>query len=191
VQTVDTNRAAWPAALGGVLAFIAVIWVVFVFDRLLPLEQFGLVPRQLRGLLGIFAMPLLHGDFNHLLANTTPLAFLLLLLIGSRTRNTEVVVSLWLISGALLWLFGREALHIGASSLVFALGSFLIVTGVMERRLLSFAVAVLVTAVYGTSFFAGIAPWQSGVSWDGHLAGLVGGGLLAPLALRRHEKKYR
>ncbi len=173
------------------LTFLIVIWVVFALDQLLPLEQFGLVPRQLRGLLGIVAMPLLHGDVNHLLANTTPLVFLLLLLVGSRTRILEVVLSLWLLSGVLLWVFGREALHIGASTLVFALGSFLIVTGIIERRLLSFAIAVLVTIVYGTSFFAGIAPWQAGVSWDGHLAGLIGGAMVAPMALRRSSQSHR
>ena len=172
-------------SIKGVLALIAVIWAVFLLDRLLPLETFGLVPRSLWGATGILAMPFLHGDLQHLLANTTPLAFLLILLAGSRARSTEVVVVLVILSGSLLWLFGREAVHIGASTLVFALGSFLIVTGMIERRLVSLGIALLVVVVYGTSFIAGVVPWQSGVSWDGHLAGLVGGALTAPLALRR------
>ncbi|MEM7376538.1 MAG: rhomboid family intramembrane serine protease [Pseudomonadota bacterium] len=173
------------AALKGVLVFVGVIWTVFLLDQLLPLEQLGLVPRQVRGAVGIVAMPFLHGSLQHLLANTTPLAFLLFLLAGSQARSVEVVAMLAVVSGVLLWLFGREAVHIGASTLVFALGSFLIVTGLIERRLVSFAVAVLVVALYGSSFIAGVVPWQHGVSWDGHLAGLVGGALVAPIALRQ------
>jgi len=176
------------SGIGGVLVFVAVIWLAFLVDQLLPLERMGLIPRQLRGIVGIAAMPFLHGDLNHLLANTMPLTFLLMLLIGSRPRNVEVVASLLAVSGLLLWVFGREAVHIGASTLVFALGSFLIVSGVIERRPVSLAVSVLVVVVYGSSFFAGIAPWQAGVSWDGHLAGLVGGVIVAPLALRRSMK---
>lgn len=176
------------SALKGVLGLVGLIWAVFLMDVALPLEQFGVIPRQARGLIGIFAMPFLHGDVQHLIANTTPLAFLLFLLAGSRAHSAEVVAILVVASGCMLWVFGREALHIGASSLVFALGSFLIVTGLIERRLVSLGVAVLVVLVYGTSFIAGVVPWQKGVSWDGHLAGLVAGALMAPVALQRAKR---
>jgi len=57
-----------------IAAFIAVIWIVFAFDRFMALEQYGLVPRSGRGLVGIFAMPFLHGDLSHIIGNTIPLA---------------------------------------------------------------------------------------------------------------------
>jgi len=177
------------SSLTGVILFVACIWIVFLLDRVLPLEHLGLVPRQLRGLVGIAAMPFLHGDLPHLISNTPPLIFLMLLLVGSRAASTEVVVLLLFVSGILLWVFGREALHIGASTLVFSLGSFLVVTGMMERRALSLGISLLVVLLYGTSFLTGILPWQPGVSWDGHLAGLIGGCLVAPVAMRRVQVK--
>ena len=64
----------------GVALFVAVLWIVFLVDRLLPLERLGLVPRTLAGLPGIVAMPFLHKSLAHLAANTVPLIVLLAML---------------------------------------------------------------------------------------------------------------
>ncbi len=164
----------WPIA-----AFIATIWGVFLLDRVLPLEQFGLVPRSLFGLTGIVAMPFLHSDLGHLVANTVPLAVLLGLMVVSRPRPWSTLTALTLISGVALWLFGRAALHIGASGLIYALMGFLIAAGVFERRLLSAMIALVVGLTYGGAILGGILPGAPGVSWEGHLFGLLAGAALA------------
>jgi len=143
------------------------------------LEQLGLVPRSLTGLLGIVAMPFLHGNFGHLSSNTLPLTVLLGLMVLSRPRPWSTLIILTLISGVALWLFGRPALHIGASGLIYALMGFLIAAGILERRLISAAVALVVGLTYGMSIIGGILPWQPGVSWEGHLFGLIAGAALA------------
>ena len=165
--------------LRGILIFIIVIWAVFLADQLLPLEQLGLVPRTLHGIPGIVASPFLHTGLSHLVSNTVPLLILLLLLAGSRSDSATVVVSTVLVGGGLLWLFGRHARHIGASSLVFGLISFLLVSGVLERRWSALLVAMVVGLLYGTTLFTGILPFQPGVSWDGHLFGAVAGAATA------------
>ncbi len=163
-----------------VLTFIAVIWGVFLLDRFLPLENFGLVPRDTSGLVGIVAMPFLHGDLGHILSNTFPLLVLMLLLAGSKGDSRLIVVTIILLSGVLLWLFGRGAsLHIGASGLVFGLAVFLIVSGFLERRIVPMMVALVVVFLYGSSLLSGIMPFQKGVSWDGHLFGGLAGGFTA------------
>ena len=170
--------------LAGVALLIAIIWVVFVLDRFLPLEQLGLIPRTFRGLAGIVTMPFLHGDFAHLLGNSIPLAVTLLLLAGSRANSGGIVVLITLLCGIGLWLFGREALHIGASGLVFGLIAFHVFAGVFERRLQSVLIAAVVGLLYASTVFQGVLPFQRGISWEGHLIGAISGAVVALITSR-------
>lgn len=169
-----------------VLIFIAAIWGMFFLEYILPIERFGLIPRDAGGLIGIVTMPFLHANFQHLLNNTMPLIVLLMLLAGSRTDSRIAVVLIMAVGGALLWLFGRgHALHIGASGLVFGLASFLVVSGLLERRLIPMLISILVVFLYGSALLSGLAPWHTGVSWDGHLFGAVAGALVAWILVRK------
>ena len=62
----------------------------------------------------------------------------------------------------------------GASLLVFGLAVFLIVSGILEKRLIPVLISLFVAFTYGGILLSGIAPWQQGVSWDGHLFGGIG-----------------
>lgn len=170
--------------VAGVALLIAVIWLVFALDYFLPLEQLGIVPRTLRGLIGIVAMPFLHGDFTHLLSNTVPLAVTMLLLAGSRANSGIIVIFITILCGVGLWLFGREALHIGASGVVFGLIAFHVFAGIFERRLQSVIIAMIVGLSYASTVLQGIMPFQRGVSWEGHLIGAVSGAIVALLTAR-------
>ncbi len=174
-RNVHTIRGDFLAIAG----FIGLIWVVFAFDRFLELEQFGLVPRSINGLFGIVAMPFLHGDLSHIISNTIPLAVTLLLLAGSRANSGAIVLLIILLAGVGLWLFGREARHIGASGLVFGLIAFHIFSGIFERRFKSIAIALLVGGMYAGTLLNGVLPFQKGVSWEGHLIGAIAGALVA------------
>ena len=165
--------------LAGVAIVIAIIWMVFALDYFLPLEQLGLVPRTMHGLTGIIAMPFLHANFAHLMSNTVPLAVTMLLLAGSRANSYSIVIFITLLSGAGLWLFGREARHIGASCVVFGLITFHVFAGIFERRLQSVIIAVVVGLLYASTIFQGVLPFQRGVSWEGHLIGAITGALVA------------
>lgn len=168
----------------GVGIFISCIWVVFAVDYFLPLETFGLVPRTARGLIGILTMPFLHGDFKHLLGNTIPLAVTLLLLAGSRANSGAIVALIALLCGIGLWLFGRTALHIGASGIVFGLIAFHVFAGIFEKRLKSVIIAAFVGLLYASTLLRGIIPFQQGVSWEGHLIGALAGALVALMVSR-------
>ena len=173
----------------GIVAFVAVIWGVFIVSRVVPsLDDFGVLPRTLHGLLGIPLMPLLHKNLHHILSNTFPLFILLVLLAGSKARSWEIVVDIVLLGGGLLWLCGRSTdlatgrpiVHIGASGLIMGLIAFLILSGFLEKRLVPLAVAVIVGFVYGTTLLFGVLPQiNSDVSWDGHLCGAIAGGIVA------------
>ena len=72
-----------------------------------------------------------------------------------------------LLGGLLLWVFGRSATHIGASGLIFGLITFLMVSGVLEKRLVPLAVCLLVGFLYGGTLlwesFRGSAPTFPGM----------------------------
>ena len=173
--------------LKGVVTFVAVVWGVFLVDVVVPvdLRSFGVTPRTLAGLVGIPAMPFLHADLTHIIGNTLPLVILLLLLAGSRAQTAAVVFGVVLLGGALLWLFGRSATHIGASGLIFGLIAFLIISGILERRFVPLVISIVVTFLYGGVLLYGIVPRSgSSVSWDGHLFGAVAGGVVAYVTTR-------
>ena len=163
----------------GTVGLLAVIWVVFVLDRLLPLEKFGVLPRELSGLFGIVAMPFLHGDWKHIVNNSWPLLVLLTILANTTRYFWQVISGITIGSGILVWLFGRTALHIGASGLVFGLIGYLLVAGFKTKQAIPLIGSAIVFSMYGGIIFSGISPFQTGVSWEGHLFGLIVGALLA------------
>lgn len=169
---------------------MVVMWLIELLDfltgRLINLDQWGIRPRDFDHLLGIFTAPFLHINFSHLAANSIP--FLILgLLIYWRDKNGFWVVSLivLLVSGSGTWLLGGpNTIHIGASGIVFGYLGYLLALGYFERSPTAIGRALVVGFVYGGVLW-GVLPLQNGVSWQGHLFGLIGGVLAAYLFARR------
>lgn len=166
--------------LGG---FISVLWVLEIADALIFkgwLNRFGILPRRWLGLRGILLAPLLHGNLRHLSMNTVPLVVLgWLILVRSTQVFVIVTAAVWLIGGLGVWLFaGSKSNHIGASGLVFGYLGFLLTNGYVEQSLVAIATTILVGLLYGSTLW-GILPLQRGVSWQGHLFGVLTGGLCA------------
>ena len=160
------------------VAFVALLWAVQVVNWIFGYglnPAFGLIPRHVSGLDGVIAMPLLHGSFAHLMANTPPLLVMGGLLVATTTRGllsvNAVVIGL---GGALVWLFGSSAIHIGASGLVFGWFGFLIARGLVDRSPITLGAALVVGVLYG-SLLWGVFPGQPSVSWEAHLFGAIAG----------------
>ena len=169
------------------LIFVASLWAVEITDALtnLNLDQYGILPRDVTGLRGIPLSVFLHGDFSHLLSNTGPLVVLGgLISLRGHSRLFWSSVFIVLLGGALVWLVAGivtgDGIHIGASGLVFGYFGYLAARGLYERSLSSILISIAVIAVYGTIIF-GVLPTQEGVSWEGHLFGLIAGVLYAGL----------
>jgi len=114
--------------------------------------------------------------------NTVPLVTLgsFVVLYGTRIFLT---VSLWIIllSGTALWLLGRSAYHVGASSVLFGYFGYLVARGWYERSVTALLVAFLTLGLYGGMVWGVLPTWYY-VSWEGHLFGLLAGVLVARLA---------
>jgi membrane associated rhomboid family serine protease len=160
----------------GVLFLVKAIEVVLH----LHLQRFGILPRTQVGLPGILFSPLLHANLGHLVANAVPLFVLLVLLLGNREYHPYRTLALiWVGSGLGTWLIGRgQAIHIGASGIIFGLAAFLIVAGFRVRSWRSAAAAIVVFVFYGGIFY-GVLPRAGPVSWEGHLCGALAGVVVA------------
>lgn len=161
------------------LAFslVVVLWLIWLVNWLLGyrLNYLGILPRHLFGLIGIPFHPFIHGSFNHLFFNSIPLfALLTLILTGGVAHLICVTVAITLISGFAIWLFGRPALHIGASGLIMGYLGYLIVNAYFHPSALSYVLAIICLYYFG-SLLLSIFPKEEQVSWEGHLFGLFAG----------------
>ncbi|MEM1420233.1 MAG: rhomboid family intramembrane serine protease [Pseudomonadota bacterium] len=174
------------------IAFVALLWAVHVLNIATGnalTRDYGLIPRTVEGLDGVLLMPLLHGSWQHLSANTPPLLVLggLILLLAPQ-RFWKATIICILVGGVLTWLLARPNNHIGASLLIFGWFGFLVALGVLERSAEALFGAAIALLLYGVPTFLGVVPGEDGqVSWDGHLAGLVAG-VSAAVILRKRRR---
>lgn len=172
----------WAAVLVGTLWLVALAeWVAGVHFSLL-----GLAPREALGLIGILGAPLIHGSASHLIANTLPTFVLVALGMYAVPRATFSALPLiWILSGVLVWLFGRESLHIGASGVTHGLMSFLFLLGALRRDRVTLSIAMVVFFLYGSMIY-GFLPHEAGISFEYHGFGLLAG-IVAAVIYRKRD----
>jgi membrane associated rhomboid family serine protease len=167
--------------------FLFVIWFIKFteFGLEIDLSFLGIYPMKPKGLIGIMTAPLIHADLKHL-TNNSLAVFLLSTAIFYFYREVALQVFLWvyILTGMLVWVVGREAYHIGASGLIYGFASFLFVSGVIRRNRNLMAISLLVTFLYG-SLVWGLLPYDYRISWESHLMGALTGIALA--FIYRHE----
>ncbi len=151
----------------------------------LGLERFGVVPRSLEAWHHIFWAPFIHGGFVHLLNNLVGLTIFSAILSVSRSLQYYAVASLFIIiaCGVLLWAFGREGVHVGASGWVFGLWGLLIAQAYFDRSLKNLLISLAIVLFYGGMIF-GVLPGQRHISFEAHLFGALAGVVFAALSAR-------
>lgn len=157
--------------------FAGMMVAVYVFNWVLQgwLYQYGLVPRQLNSLPGIYVAPFLHGSLAHLINNLIGLfIFSSLLFVHSLRRYLWSSFFIITLTGLLVWCFGRSALHIGASGWIFGLWALTIATAWFDRRFLNILIALIVVFFYGGMMW-GVLPTDPRVSFESHLFGAIAG----------------
>ena len=160
-----------------ILILLALVWLVeavnFFFGH--GFTAWGILPRSLTGLLAIPLAPFIHASLWHALSNTLPLLVLggLTLSLGEK-RFWLTTVCIIVLSGLLVWGLARSAYHVGASGLIFGYFGVLVSRALIERSIISVAVAFLVVVLYGGLIW-GLLPMQSYISFEAHLFGLIAG----------------
>lgn len=171
--------------------FVLVISLIKYYEvtQQISFSTYGVFPRSLDAITGIFTFPLIHKDYDHLFSNAVPL-FVLMALIHYFYKDMagRVFLLLWIIGGTWLWMGGRPSYHIGASGLVYGLASFIFFSGIWRKWRSMLAVSMIVVFLYGGMIW-GIFPWFKDTSWEGHLFGGMAGLLLS--WMYRHKPPQR
>lgn len=173
-------------------AFLVVIWVLQVVNWAGHYRldyEFGILPDHVSRLPEIFTAPFLHFSWQHIEGNSVPL-FVLGVLAAYRSLVRFLIASLIIAvtSGLAVWLFqGSNELTVGASGLIFGYFGYVLVRGFFDRNFVDIGVGVVAGVLYWTILSVAI-PGTPGVSWIGHLGGLVGG-VAAAWALRTRNSR--
>ncbi|GMT48864.1 MAG: hypothetical protein IEMM0008_0403 [bacterium] len=185
------------------LVLSAAMLVIMLVLVLMGVRSFGIHPRTGAGLFGIFISPFLHANMSHFYNNAAVLIILLptISLFNGKRAKIEMLVII-VVGGLGVWFIGgSNTNHIGASGLVFGLITLLFLGGIIKRDVKSvlasiavfFAYSLVVVRIFptnlseiwfvlqqiGGNFFKGLNPGQTGISWEGHLFGAIGGVIAA------------
>ncbi len=174
-QLFDNLRVHLPVLLG----FLSVFWGVHVVNILLGyrLNVLGILPRHLLGLPGIVCSPYLHGHSSHLLFNTVPLIILAAILLSAGSEQFYLATAgIQLISGLLLWLFGRKGFHVGSSMLLLGYWGYLL-CATFNQPSLPLLLSSGAMLYYFGGLLSSFVP-SKGVSVEGHVFGFVAGILM-------------
>ncbi len=175
------------------LLLVFAIWLVFWYQVRIDygIKSFGIKPHKLEGLIGIFTSPFLHADIDHLYNNTIPLLVLLLALFYFYNNIAWKVIGYGiLVSGSLTWLIAQHGNHIGASGLIYVLVSFIGFKGMFAKHYRLIALSLMVIFFYGSMIWY-VFPIKEGMSWEGHLGGLLTGLFFALIFRKQIAKPER
>lgn len=137
--------------------------------------MYGLKPRVPIRLYGIVTFPFLHADWLHLFSNLVPFLFLSVLITNLFPRFFwKIFLLTFFLSGFWTWCFARNGTVIGASGWVYALLGFLLMAGFSRSSRNTMVIAGGLAFLYG-GMVEGLVPYRSGISWEGHLMGLLSG----------------
>lgn len=165
------------------IAFAAVFIANIVLDGIL--FRYGIQPRNTHTWWHIFTSPFIHGSWQHLLNNMLSFSIMasicLLRPLSLFFWNSLGIIA---IGGALVWAFGRDANHIGASGWIFGLWSLVIATAWFNRKFIHILIAIAVIIFQGGMVF-GLIPGNPKISYEAHIFGAIAGVMCAAFNGRR------
>ena len=173
--------------------FVLIIFFVKIIEVHFNLSfiNYGVYPQKINGLKGVFFSPFIHKDLTHLLNNSYPMLILGVLLFSVYKKiASEIFIWLFFISGFWLWIIGRPLFHIGASGIIYALASFLFISGIIRKNPRLAAISMIVIFLYGSMIW-GVLPTNDTISWEGHLSGFMAGILVAIFYKNKGPKRKK
>jgi membrane associated rhomboid family serine protease len=195
--TTQTEDGSLSSPLGRaaslMVAYLALLWIVELINEATSrhLSQAGgLRPRDPSSLIDIVTSPFLHGSLQHLASNALPLFSLgFIAAMTGLKRFLAMTLLVILIEGLGVWLFSPEnTISVGASGVVFGYFGYLLMRGLVDRRPVDLVVSIGIALAYGYVMWNSIGFGAQGISWQGHISGLIGG-VIAAVVFREPRPK--
>ncbi|MDH6119404.1 rhomboid family intramembrane serine protease [Kitasatospora sp. GAS204B] len=163
-----------------IFGFLCALWLIQLgnwADGEALVRDYGIRPHDLTRLPDFFTAPLLHVSWEHLQSNSGPL-FIFGFLAAYRGVRKFLLLTLLITvtSGLAVWIFGPgDAVTVGASGLVFGYLGYVVLRGLFDRHLIDSLIGLVMAASFSYELSVAIPGAPSGISWQAHLGGLVGG----------------
>jgi membrane associated rhomboid family serine protease len=174
---MENNEWKKPALI--VAGFLFFIWLIQLFQHFsgYDLGELGIFPREFSRLFGIITGPLIHGDFQHIMSNSIPLAISgFMIFYFYPTIAFRAFAMIYLLTGSFVWIFAKPAYHIGISGVVYGLVAFIFWNGIFRKNTKSLAIMTIIFTLY-SGMFAGVFPIEvetiHKISWESHLIGAL------------------
>jgi membrane associated rhomboid family serine protease len=176
--------------LGGIVAIMWILEAVNSLDSNAVSKSDGIFARNVDHIWAIFTAPFLHFSWQHLIANTVPFVFMGVIIALQGARRLLLVTLIIIVVGGLgTWLIAPSGTDTaGASGVVFGYATYLFARGFFNRSALELLTGLVVGAVWGGALLSSIVP-HTGVSWQGHVCGAIGGVVAAYLVRRDRPAK--
>lgn len=164
--------------------------VPFLLFYIFPFSLSGIYPGTWGGLIGVLTSPLVHANLEHLVGNLFAL-FLLFFVITLQFYPVmwKLLFLSYVLPGVFTWLVGREAMHIGASGLVYALTTYIFFTGFLVGNMSLIALSLLAIFLH-SGFLWGLLPVDHQISWETHLGGFIVGIFLSMIFYKTIQTLY-
>jgi membrane associated rhomboid family serine protease len=171
-----------------VLFIVLILWAILFIGYVFPIQDYGIRPRTVQGLIGIPLAPFIHAGIDHLIANSISLLILgSIFLTMERKLSAPIVIQIIFLGGFGVWLIGRsDYTHVGASGVVYGILGYLLTAGIFTRNLTAILVSVILFVLYGGAIW-GIFPTGGFVSWESHLCGFLSGIITAKMYANRRK----
>lgn len=159
------------------LRFVFIMWLFFTLDFVygFHLANYGILPRNIYGLTGVFTAPLLHRSITHIASNTFPIILLGVALFYFYHRvAARIFYGSYFLVNILVWIFARPLMHIGASGLIYSMAFYIVVAGLLSKKVVPIIISIIVLLAYSGLFY-GLIPTKLLYSWEMHIAGATVG----------------
>lgn len=179
-------------ALFTTIYMLAIVWLAFFMQIMLSIDidKVAIFPREWVCAANFLISPLFHVDVDHVVNNSIAFLILSLACFYFYGGIALSVILGGIGSGVFVWLFGREAYHVGLSGVCYSLASFLFVSGIIRKNISLRSISLLIVFWQGGLVW-GMIPSLSeplNISWEGHLFGAMVGFIMAFIWKKRGPK---